>query len=294
MNSNGNWDNCASGWGDTPSGSTETKSDTYLAKKRWDDNGNSNGSGKKPPRADPPQEGENPESNELFVRGLPYSASEDDVREVFTKIAKVKFVKLLKKEDGSSKGVGFIQFFSTDEAKAAMSDADGLKIEGRPVLLSFSKGKGGAPKGDSGGRGGFENSNQSYKKPRDDQPGSGKKESNPSRGSGAPARSKIFIANMSFKSSEDDLRNIFAKYGTVVDVKILMNDEGKSKGCCIMGFEEEGAASEALASNGEEVNGRKLKVEISTSRGGGDRGGRGGGDRGGRGGRGRGRGGFNN
>ena len=114
--------------------------------------------------------------------------------------------------------------------------------------------------------------------------------------SGGVPKSKIFVGNMSFKSSEDDMRNLFGKYGTIVDVKVLTNDEGKPKGCCIIGFDEADAANQALATNGEEVNGRRLKVEISTSRGGdgGSRGGRGGGDRGGRGGRGRGRGGFNN
>ena len=67
----------------------------------------------------------------MFIRGLPFSATEDEVREVFASLGKVKFVKILKKDDGSSKGVGFVQFFSTEDAKNAIGEAENLKVSGR-------------------------------------------------------------------------------------------------------------------------------------------------------------------
>ena len=82
---------------------------------------------------------------------------------------------------------------------------------------------------------------------------------------------------------------------------MLLTEEGKSKGCCFISYSDDESAQNALAANGEDMNGRSIRVEISKPRGGdssgrggrgGSRGGRGG-DRGGRGGdRGRGRGGY--
>jgi len=271
------------GWGDTPSTASTRTEEPMLQKKRWDDNSPKKGG--RPAEREREPEGENPESNELFVRGLPYSATEDDLKDVFGKLGKVNRVKILKKDDGTSKGVGFVSFYSTEDAKNVLNESQNLNMEGRNISCSYSKGKGGGgPKGGDSGRGGYENSNPAFKKPQE---WSGKKGAtqNSSNGfsTGYP-KSKVFVGNMSFKQREGDMKDFFSKFGTVCEVKLLMNDEGRPKGCCIIGFAEESAANEALAANGEEVGGRRIKVEISTSRGGGDRGGRGGGDRGGRGG----------
>ena len=103
----------------------------------------------------------------------------------------------------------------------------------------------------------------------------------------------IFVGNLSFNTTEDELRQMFGTYGQVDRVSIMTDrDTGRSRG---FGFVEMANAEEgekAIAGlNGSEIGGRTLNVNEArpkTEHGGGggrdrDRGGRGG-DRGGRGG----------
>ncbi len=108
---------------------------------------------------------------------------------------------------------------------------------------------------------------------------------------------KIYVGNLSWSASEDDLRGICAEFGNVTSVKIVMdNMTGRSRGFGFVEFEtEESASAAATGLNGVSLQDRQLKVDLAREsndrapRGGGGGGGgfRGGGDRGGfRGGRG--------
>jgi RNA recognition motif-containing protein len=111
---------------------------------------------------------------------------------------------------------------------------------------------------------------------------------------------KLYVGNLSFRTSSDDLREAFAAAGTVESATVLEDREtGRSRG---FGFVEMATAEEAAAAiemfNGKDLGGRNLTVNEAkpkTDRGGGGGGGRGGygggGGGGGRGGGGGGRGG---
>ena len=73
---------------------------------------------------------------------------------------------------------------------------------------------------------------------------------------------KIYIGNMSFDTTEPQLRTAFESYGEVSSVNIIMDrDSGKPKG---FGFVEMTTDSEATAAitglNGKEMDGRTLNV----------------------------------
>jgi len=110
---------------------------------------------------------------------------------------------------------------------------------------------------------------------------------------------KLFVGNLSFNITENDLQDAFAAYGSVVETNLMMDRmSGRPRGFAFvtMGSEEEAQkAIEAL--NGKELDGRALTVNVARPReerppggGGGSRGPRrdyGGGGGGGGGGRGR-------
>jgi len=91
---------------------------------------------------------------------------------------------------------------------------------------------------------------------------------------------KLYVGNLSYNASEDDLRTLFSEVGSVTSVTVIKDrDSGRSKG---FGFIEMGTQVEAEAAtsrfNGFMYNGRELKVNIARPREDSDRrgGGRGG------------------
>jgi cold-inducible RNA-binding protein len=112
------------------------------------------------------------------------------------------------------------------------------------------------------------------------------------------AGTRLYVGNLSFSTSEETLRQAFEQGGhKVVEVKIVTDrDTGQPRG---FGFVEMATPADAQAVmsqwNGQQLDGRSLKVNEAQERtgggGGGGGGGRGGGG-GGRGGGGRGRGGY--
>jgi RNA recognition motif-containing protein len=113
------------------------------------------------------------------------------------------------------------------------------------------------------------------------------------------SNSKLFVGNLSFNTTENDLRDTFAAHGNVVEANLMMDRESgrpRGFGFVTMGTPEEAEAAIA-ALNGKSIDGRALTVNVAKPReerpGGGGRGGGGGGRReyggGGGGGGGRGR-----
>jgi RNA recognition motif-containing protein len=97
---------------------------------------------------------------------------------------------------------------------------------------------------------------------------------------------KLYVGNLNYNATEDELRELFGAHGNVTSVAIIMDREtGRSKGFGFVEFssDEEGKAAIA-ALDGKETGGRALKVNEARPQGGGQRGGGGGGGRDSRGG----------
>jgi cold-inducible RNA-binding protein len=103
---------------------------------------------------------------------------------------------------------------------------------------------------------------------------------------------KLFVGNLSFNTSENELQDLFAPHGNVIEVDLIMDKfSGRSRGFAFITMEtKEGADAAIQALNGRNVGGRAMTVNEARpkedrphgSQGGGFRGDRGG-DRGGRG-----------
>ena len=105
---------------------------------------------------------------------------------------------------------------------------------------------------------------------------------------------RIYVGNLPFTSSEDDIRQLFTAYGEVISVSLPNDREtGRPRGCGFVDLENETADQAIQALDGKEFGGRSLRVNEAREperRGGGGYGGGGGG--GGRGGYGGGGGGY--
>ncbi|MCP4828929.1 MAG: RNA-binding protein [Proteobacteria bacterium] len=96
----------------------------------------------------------------------------------------------------------------------------------------------------------------------------------------------IYVGNLSYNITEEDLRAMFAEYGDVSSAKLIIDrDSGRSKGFGFVEMSTEDAGQKAIDElNGRDVSGRSLTVNKARPReerprggGGGGRGGYGGG-----------------
>jgi RNA recognition motif-containing protein len=98
---------------------------------------------------------------------------------------------------------------------------------------------------------------------------------------------KIYVGNMSFDTSEDTLRTVFAENGSVDEVAVITDrDTGRPRGFAFVTMTNDADARNAIdAVNGKDLDGRTLNVSESRPKaqggGGGGRGGGGGQRRGG-------------
>ncbi|KFP23741.1 Nucleolin, partial [Colius striatus] len=97
--------------------------------------------------------GFNQQSKTLFVRGLSEDTTEETLRESFEGSISARIV--TDRDTGSSKGFGFVDFSSPEDAKAAKEAMEDGEIDGNKVILDFAKPKGDFQRGGGfGGRGG--------------------------------------------------------------------------------------------------------------------------------------------
>ena len=89
---------------------------------------------------------------------------------------------------------------------------------------------------------------------------------------------RIFVGNLSFNTTDDDLREAFAPYGEVANAQVITDRETmRSRGFGFVEIMDSDAAQQAIRSlNGSDLQGRTLNVNEARARE--DRGTRGGGD----------------
>ena len=87
---------------------------------------------------------------------------------------------------------------------------------------------------------------------------------------------KIYVGNLSFDATEAEVRELFAQHGTVESVAMITDrDSGQSRGFGFVEMEESAANAAIKALDGQDMNGRALKVNEARpreERGGGNRG----------------------
>jgi RNA recognition motif-containing protein len=85
--------------------------------------------------------------NKLYVGNLPFSTTEEELRNMFTQAGNVVSVSLIKDRDtGRSRGFAFVEFSSQAEAEKAVSLFNNTPLENRTLKVNLAR-----PKEDSGG-----------------------------------------------------------------------------------------------------------------------------------------------
>jgi len=78
------------------------------------------------------------------------------------------------------------------------------------------------------------------------------------------SQNKIYVGNMPFNFSEEDLKSTFADYGDIDNINMITDRlTGSPRGFAFITFVKQHSAETALKMNGTEINGRKISVSMA-------------------------------
>ncbi|XP_049577187.1 nucleolin isoform X2 [Syngnathus scovelli] len=169
------------------------------------------------------------DSRTLFVKNLPFAITADELKEVFEDAVDVR-VPL--GQNGTGRGIAYIEFKSEAEAEKTLEDAQGSDIQGRSIVLDYV---------------------------------GEKSQKGPNAFAAAPASKTLVVNNLAFSATEEALQAMFEK---AVSIRIPQRD-GRPKGFAFLEFESTEDAKEAIETmNNTELEGRTMRLEFSQNSGG--------------------------
>jgi len=174
----------------------------------------------------------------LYLGNLSYETDESRLRTLFSEFGEVTDVFLPSdRMSGRPRGFGFVTFADRTAAEAAVAKMDNTDLDGRAIRVNESR-------------------------PRGDGPGF--------NASGA-ANVKLYVGNLAYETTEDQVRSMFEKYGPISDCFIpTERDSGKSRGFAFVTMAAEDARKAMSDVDGMEIDGRPVRVSESKPKGRGD------------------------
>lgn len=139
---------------------------------------------------------------EVYVGGLAWSMGDDDVRGLFSPCGEISEVRLLRKDDGKSKGIAFVKF-TTEKARKAAIELNGSEQYGRQIKVEESAGKNNNAGGNNKRVGG------DFAKPIPD----------------VIESCTVFIGNLPYSATQETLADFFADCGDVKATRIATERE---------------------------------------------------------------------
>ncbi|XP_076887410.1 uncharacterized protein LOC143537550 isoform X2 [Bidens hawaiensis] len=190
------------------------------------------------PEADPERD-----QRTVFAYQMPLKATEWDVYEFFSKAGKVRDVRLIMDRNSRrSKGVGYIEFYDAMSVPMAIA-MSGQLLLGQPVMVKPSEAEKNLVQSNAsaGGAGGI-------------------------AGPYGAVERKLYVGNLHFNMTEQQLKEIFESFGPVELVQLPTDLEtGQCKGFGFVQFSQLEHAKAAVSLNGKlEIAGRTIKVSSVT------------------------------
>eukprot|EP00584_Thalassiosira_punctigera_P011030 CAMPEP_0172526122 /NCGR_PEP_ID=MMETSP1067-20121228/1109_1 /TAXON_ID=265564 ORGANISM="Thalassiosira punctigera, Strain Tpunct2005C2" /NCGR_SAMPLE_ID=MMETSP1067 /ASSEMBLY_ACC=CAM_ASM_000444 /LENGTH=390 /DNA_ID=CAMNT_0013309565 /DNA_START=144 /DNA_END=1316 /DNA_ORIENTATION=+ len=176
----------------------------------------------------------------IYIGNISFDAVESELRAAFSEYGTVQKLQMpLDRNTGRSRGFAFVTMSNADEHAAAIDGLDQTEVGGRKIYVSES-----LPKDKV-----VENKKKYNAKKK--------------RNTG----SKIYVGNLNFDTTMEDLTAAFAVYGEVKDCFIPTDYDGNTRGFGFIQMDEEDALKAIEEMNGTELDGRTLNVNKSLPKG---------------------------
>ncbi|CAG9816868.1 unnamed protein product [Phaedon cochleariae] len=177
----------------------------------------------------------------VYVKNFGEDLSEEQLRAMFEKYGKITSYKIMSKDDGKSKGFGFVAFESPEAAETAVEALNGKEImEGKPLYVGRAQKKA---------------ERQQELKRRFE----ALKMERLNRYQGV----NLYVKNLDDTIDDERLRKEFSPFGTITSAKVMM-EEGRSKGFGFVCFSSPEEATKAVTEmNGRIVGTKPLYVALA-------------------------------
>jgi len=87
----------------------------------------------------------------IYISNLSFKLQDEDLKQVFTSFGEVTSAKVIRdNQSGRSRGFGFVEMASDDDARAAIEKLNGTEVDGRTIVVNEAR-----PRTEGGGGGGF-------------------------------------------------------------------------------------------------------------------------------------------
>ncbi|XP_053479479.1 RNA-binding protein 28 [Ictalurus furcatus] len=209
----------------------------------------------------------------LFVQNLPASASSEHLEEIFSEVGPVKRCFVVRdKGSETCRGFGYVTYCMAEDAQRALreikyyEDKKIIVIQAKKKLYEKKQGK--MKKAEvKTERAEVKTESPEVKTESPEEPSEVKSQPKSQGMRKNKMKARLIIRNLSFKCSEADLKEVFSKYGTVLDAKIPLKPDGKKRGFAFVQFKNIQEAGKALkATNLKEIKDRQVAVDWAVSK----------------------------
>ncbi|KAI1811270.1 RNA-binding domain-containing protein [Poronia punctata] len=183
------------------------------------------------------------EESGIFVANMSYDVTEEHLREAFSKYGEIQHIKVVKNPEGLSKGFGFVEFASPEEAKQAAAEANDSYWHGRQIRVDV-------------------------KNPNPNKRKTYKPQSRSQNGSADGPTTSLFVGNIPYETTDAQLNEIFRGLENVVDVRVAVDrNTGWPRGFAHADFLDVESAQKGLEKlSGVQLSGRSLRIDFARIR----------------------------
>jgi len=157
----------------------------------------------------------------VFIKNLDKNIDNKAMYDTFSAFGNILSCKVAQDETGSSKGYGFVHFETEEAANKSIDKVNGMLLNGKKVYVGKFISR---------------------------------KDREKEMGEKAKHFTNVYVKNFGEDMTDDKLKEMFEKYGTITSHKVMSKDDGKSRGFGFVAFEDPAAADRAVA----ELNGKEL------------------------------------
>jgi len=161
----------------------------------------------------------------VFVKNLSPNIRDDELKDLFSQVCRVKASRIVRNLKGQSKGRAYVDLFSSEDMQKCIETFNDTLIDGCKVTIAVS-----APP---------EKANKDAL--------------------------TLFLINLPFELTEEELLAEVSGFGKVADVRIPRNDQGFCKGNAYIEYVDEASVQRALLQAGIQVKGREVKIVQANS-----------------------------